>query len=846
MRIIATVALLLIGCLTATAQKEVPIQSNPLLESLEAERLEDLGVILPENAATLKNEDCYQPADDTLFPVVAGETRLLDFFIDTVGLGIDGTFECTNCNSLTGTADIFVVEEFTTNQLEYTAPVGVILAIDSVRVRYCNADAECSPELVLPILARRAGANTFPAPITIGQEVVTNVTINNNLPGDQRCNFFADCFDIYEGRDPLAFFADYSQPTNEFIYRAGRFAGTDSVCVVLCDIYGICDTAHYAFKVNVTSINPPIYDDFSYEGPTPNIDLWLDREAFVNQQMPWTPPSIGVVSFDGLSERGRPYGSGFGETDRLTSTYLDTDNGDWTLSFYLQRGGIADRPEFQDSLVLQFRESDGDWISVRQFVGMSTSTPLSVRDTFRYYQEPITTDFQHDRFQFRFISHGDRGSLRDVWHLDYVRLDQNASGSSNFNDIAFSQAPNFLLKPYTSMPWRHFQPQLDEVLDDSIAVALYNHFPSAQNASPSTVELTEQNTGINPWGITPTLFNGQEANIDPSVPINRFYELRGNDPTGFSNVWDDYVVNMDSNQFDGFDELDFNLRYRLNNTSQSSLDFVQNNDEVSRTTHFGNYFAYDDGTAESALETTAGRTVAVKYTAGVNDTIRGVRFHFPHTSEDVTDQRFLLEIWVGELDAEPDFSTEYQPIYTSSVFDSLQGFTSYLLRDAAGNPSPLAINGGEFHVGWRQLTTCSFGDCIPVGYDLNNEAAEGSIMVQIGSVWQEIIGLRPGALMIRPVLTGGEDFVPTSAENITASEPWQMYPNPSQGIINFWGDFTAQPQSIHLFNSTGQRLQVRPWQSQWDVSTLPSGLYFVRLQTAEGNLSPAQRLIITN
>ncbi|MEZ4983433.1 MAG: hypothetical protein R2795_00080 [Saprospiraceae bacterium] len=331
----------------------------------------------------------------------------------------------------------------------------------------------------------------------------------------------------------------------------------------------------------------------------------------------------------------------------MTSTYINTNNSDdWVLSFWLQRGGIADRPELQDSMTLQFFDSGGNWITVRTFAGMPANQPFSVRDTFKFYSEPITEDYQHSRFQFRFVNYADRSGFRDNWHLDYVRLDNNPTASNVFNDIAFMRQPDYMLRNYSSMPWRHFRAAIADELAPTIDVGVYNHFLSAQNASPSVFSLEELNTGVNALGVQPTLFNGVEVNLPNGVPINRTYNLMG-DATGFANVWPNLTNNLGSGSFDSFDKLDFRTRYTLNNNSQGSQTFVGQNDMVERTTHFGDYFAYDDGTAESALETSAGRQVAVAYHANVADTLRGVRIHFPHTSDDYSNQDFRLRVWLG-------------------------------------------------------------------------------------------------------------------------------------------------------------------------------------------------------
>lgn len=847
MRIIATICVFALLTTLAYGQKEVSLTSNPILETRHANEQRALGVPVGEAAFAPPKSECNEPDDPDVIPVIEEETGRIRLQLDTVGFGEDGFYECINCGSLSfGVSGITTdMDGDPTDTLFYQTNAGVEAELEAVEVRYCNAEnTECSETETVTFLARRRGTNEFPPAIVLQQEEVINLAASLNLPGELKCSFFADCPDNYEARDQLVYFTDYSGPINSFVYRSSRYSGLDSLCLVLCDINGICDTTHYAIRVDVSSVSPPFYDDFSYEGPVPAAGLWLDQEVYVNTQMPINPRSIGVATFDGLSNRGRPYGNGYGPADRLTSTYLDTDNGDWVLSFWLQRGGIADRPEVQDSLVLQFRNEDDDWVSILEFEGMPSNVPFDMRDSFRFYTAPLTSDYQHDRFQFRFLNYSDRSGFRDNWHLDYVRLDNNPSGSEDFNDIAFMYPPDFILENYTSMPWRHFQPQLEEELDRTIDVGLYNHFSSAQNASPSFAVVEEVNTGINTFGTVPTLFNGQESNIASQEPILRTYDLQG-DPTGFSNVYTNHAAQMGGSDFDGFDELEFRLTYNLANTSQEGLDFVQRNDEVSRSTYFGDYFAYDDGTAESALQTSVNRQIAVAYTAGVADTIHGVQMHFANANNDFTDQEFRLRIWIGELDNSPEYSQIFQPVYTSTFFDSLQGFTSYRLLDEDGEWTPLAIPEGPFYVGWQQASNCDFAECISIGYDRNRPQGIDFISVNNGNGWNAVSGITEGALMLRPFLSSdiGITSVETLEEGDVAS--LQVFPNPVRDQLFLKTNLLdVQQTEVVIYNSTGQQVRREPFAEAVNISTLPAGMYFVQLQSAQGNQSAAQRLIV--
>ncbi|WP_020537013.1 T9SS type A sorting domain-containing protein [Lewinella cohaerens] len=847
MRIIATTAFFALLTTFAYGQKEVDLTSNPILEIYHADEQRALGIFSDDTFTTRPKTTCYTPSDPQAIPVLNGQTVQFQLELDTIGFGADGYYECIDCvDAVFGTAGIVLDQEGEpTDSLFYTANMGVAADTDLAGIRYCNADGSaCTDIETFVFLARRPGANDYPPAIPLQPEEVIDLDIPLSLPGELTCNFFVDCPDNYEGREQLAYFTDYSGPVNSIVYRASRVDGLDSLCVVLCDDNGICDTTHYAFRVQVNSITPPFYDDFSYDNPVPVAGLWLDKEVYVNKEMPFNPPSIGVATFDGLSNRGRPYGDGYGPADRLTSTYLNTINGNWTLSFWLQRGGIADRPEVQDSLVLQFRDEEDDWISIMSFEGMAANQPFSVRDSFQFYSAPVSADYQHDRFQFRFINYNDRTGFRDNWHLDYVRLDNNPTGSEDFNDIAFTYPPDYILENYTSMPWRHFQPQLNEELRTNIDIGVYNHFATDQNASPSFASIEELNTGINPFGAVPTLFNGLESNVAAQESILRTYSLQG-DPTGFSNVYDNYAAQMGSSDFNNLDDIDFRLSYSLTNTSQEGLDFVQRNDEVSRITHFGEYFAYDDGTAESAIQTSANRQVAVAYTASVADTIHGVQMHFANTNDGFPDQQFRLRIWIGELDGTPEYSQIYEPVFPSAFFDTLQGFTSYRLLDENGDLAPLAIPAGTFYVGWQQASSCDFSECISIGYDRNRPQAKAFIFADNGAGFNPVSGITEGALMLRPYLNS--EIGVTSVESLqdTRTVDLKLFPNPVRDQLFLKTNMEDQQNTqLIIYNATGQEVFRQSFAEVVNISTLSAGIYFAQLQGIDGNQSAPQRLIV--
>ncbi len=57
-------------------------------------------------------------------------------------------------------------------------------------------------------------------------------------------------------------------------------------------------------KKNKSAITLPFFDDFSYNSPIADIDLWQQSSVFINRTYPINPVTIGVATFDGLDEYG--------------------------------------------------------------------------------------------------------------------------------------------------------------------------------------------------------------------------------------------------------------------------------------------------------------------------------------------------------------------------------------------------------------------------------------------------------------------------------------------------------------------------------------------------------------
>lgn len=784
--------------------------------------------------------------------VQTNRTVAIKIGIDTAGLG-SGTFGCQNCQFTE-----FGYAEVINNTLYYTGRGDKEAGQDEVRVEFCTNPSNCITR-TYSIVARRPGKVHSPTFITTIPAATTDTLAIgvSNLPGRRAvCGSILDCKDAYDGggQQEIIFFKN--DPTQgRFVYQASRFPGLDTVCIAMCDSFAVCDTFQFAIQVTTDTLDIPFMDDFSYFGPYPDDTHWLDQEVFINNDMADTPPSWGVATFDGLNSKGTAYGGGYGNADKLTSTYINLGNTTENvyLTYWLQRRGFGDRPEVQDSIILEFKDRAGKWQAINKLPGAPVNESASAASPFRFYSFLVPNEYKYNTFQFRFRNLSDRTGILDVWHLDYVRLDQNFPDSI-FRDIAFTKLPNFILKKYSGMPWKQFRGNEEKELNEFITANIWNHGPEALSRGNSSARLWETVSNIDMF--RDSLFNGTQGNIEQGKPLQRKYSLKNasNDPNSFPNVWDKYLENIKKDTLDKAYERNKKLAFRLEYNvagfrEESDIIYdgaITRNNGVRRFTTFENYYSYDDGTAEAGIIAQPRVEVALQYELNKPDTLRAIQFHFPRTTVDIANQRFTIKVWVDSLNTTPKYQAFSQRAYYADIFfDTLQGFTTYPLVDASGKLTPLALPTGKFYVGWEQETSCEGTRCIPVGFDRNSQAIPFTFQ-KTSNRWEAFpASFFPGAVMIRPVV-GSETPRATSTDDLQKPiRNFALYPNPTRDILNitpsqgWYEDF-----QYLLFNSAGQQLSGGALQPQVSVSDLPPGIYFIKIADRKTNQIWNERFII--
>ena len=567
--------------------------------------------------------------------------------------------------------------------------------------------------------------------------------------------------------------------------------------------------------VFIDSLNADVFQDsstvyFVSETLADTNTFWQDINAYHNYTYAENIKTLGVVSFDGLDENGYPYEFtstiASGPADVLTSKPIDMsalNAGDSIyLSFVVQPGGLGEEPENNDSLILQFWSPlSAEWTTVWRATGYTSSV-------FDLHLIPITQGlFLQDGFQFRFRNYGSLTGSIDVWHIDYVNLNEQRSYSETLlEDWAYSEPSPSFIKDFTAMPWPHYEfaPESNMITDHSAKT--YNSSSSSPLINPCAMNLSYEGTNIN---------NIPYNNTSGSVPAQTFFEMDYTIPTTF---WFDTILADTC--------ADFNIVQYIDNNGLQLTELLEN-DTLRHTQHFSNYYSYDDGTAEAAYGLVSnGAQLAYKFTLapGLTDSIRAIAMHFSPSVHDVSNSLFFLQIW-DDYQGEPGniiYTTDQTvpETYTPEYNIGNNGFFDYIL------PEKVAVS-GTYYVGWKQSTSTRLN----IGFDKNIDNKD-KIFYKLSSSWQNT-GFE-GSLMMRPVFVSDKDLAMSLKEN-DWNPTLNVYPNPATDMVNIQVQ-DGNATSFEIYDMQGKIVLqdiVNSNNTSLNVSSLSNGLYILSLRNEQ-------------
>lgn len=539
-------------------------------------------------------------------------------------------------------------------------------------------------------------------------------------------------------------------------------------------------------------ISLPFIDDFSYDFPQVNPDLWQQSSVFVNRNYPINPPTIGVATFDGMNEKGLArdfYPSTSSEpSDTLLSREIDLSSIDSAyFMFYYQGKGIGDVPQSQDKLVLEFL-SDTGWVQIWESPGQAMTE-------FEKVVEVINNSvYLTNNFQFRFRNYATISGNFDHWHIDYIKIDEfvNPNDINVLNDVSFVYNYPSLLNRYTQMPWTHFKNNIADELKDSIGILIRNNDASINVGNQYKV--FESGNLIYEYPDTNSFTNYDVFS----------YQSIGNFPISYL---------IDDNIFSSFsvDTTSFKVR----NILKSDTNTLLVNDTLKNTQKFHNAFAYDDGTAELAYGLNVnGAKLAYQFKLNRPDEkLRAVQMYFPQMLDTVSDIPIDLLVWDNN-NGQPGnllYTQSIAPVHTENG-----SFHTYIIDN------PFLVS-GFIYIGWQQTTD----DLLNIGLDKNNSAND-YMFYNIGSGW--LNSTYSGAWMIRPIVS--KDPIILSSKEIV--HDFKIYPNPANSEL-----FIKTKKSenvISIYNIQGvliKRITTNETINRLNIDYLASAIYIVEVKNSE-------------
>ena len=560
------------------------------------------------------------------------------------------------------------------------------------------------------------------------------------------------------------------------------------------------------------TIKLPFFDDFSDYSGRPKEELWDNSTAFVNNTLMLNPPSAGVASLDAYDASGKIYDAATAtnsfKADNLTSQAIDLstpDTKDVYFSFFYQPQGIANAPEVDDSLVLQFYMPDKNtWQTVWFALGSK------VKD-FEYIILPVNnSEYLKKGFRFRFYNYCSFSSSTssstvtdvDFWHIDYVYLNKNRTIIDNvFRDIAIVKSQNNYLKKYSSVPWKDYL-QTQNLTTDSFSIELINNDNSGRKIKERMIYMTESVSGdsIAPYQLGAVNINAQEK-----------AEYQFKFPFTFKD--------------NGFDSAIFNITTTF---ITDDYDKTVNNTFTTKQI-FKDYYAYDDGSSEASYgllgEGSRNAMFAYEFTPLKSSYLNAVDMYFNYSLNQGYVKPFYLCVWnaKGGKPNEIIFRKEgVKPQYSA--------VPNQFIRYELGESIEVS---DTFFVGWIQTASVSAN----IGYDINNNAS-AHIFYNIDGSWQP--SALSGSVMMRPVV--GSQLSTIKQNEVTN---FFIYPNPAQNSITI-KNIEVINKEIAIYNLSGKCvLHQKLVSPQINVSNLQNGLYFLKIFD-KNNFLGTQKLIIQN
>jgi hypothetical protein len=484
------------------------------------------------------------------------------------------------------------------------------------------------------------------------------------------------------------------------------------------------------------------------------------------------------------------------------------------ISFFVQRQGIGDAPEIDDTLMLYFKDINNKWVRQWAICGGFVGPFQEIFVPIANYQ------YLTPNFQFRFVNFTKATGNLNHWHIDYIRIEKNRKyGEKTIQDVGIATVSDGLFKDYNNIPFSHYKYNIQDGRGKGPSMLVRNLNP---NAVQTRFQLSIYNKFKHLIYFKP--FVASSRNLAGGRDTSESFESLAYDTLSTNEPRLDFVYSIDPQSNDG---------------TPAAYNSLTNNNVIQTSHTIMPWYAYDDGSAEGGfgldyayLGNLKGQ-FAMEFNTLKTDSLRGLAIYFNQSLTDVSARSFKLRIWkalspVGRPDNQDQLMYEYamnRPIYK----DSINGF-AYIFFD-----SVLSLPAGKYYVGWIQQMPY----VLNVGYDnnyryLGKDQTNPHLYSNLLGSWEYAGTEAKGTPMIR-MLFGNRTEYAFSTKTITQSQV-NVYPNPCSDYIFIDGKLPENTE-FEIWDVTG-KLQIKSqYSSRLFVGDLKPGHYILRCISPNNQIS---------
>ena len=566
-------------------------------------------------------------------------------------------------------------------------------------------------------------------------------------------------------------------------------------------------------KLQPIALTLPFFDDFSAGNLV--VNRWQQQGgATVSMDVSPLAPTVGILTLDALDGSGCLYSQATTSVfpaDTATSLPVSLNGllaaDSVVFSFYYLPGGgygnlwerVGFAPDSQDSLFLDFyRAADSSWHNVWSVGGISVdSLRAHTGRDWQYVAVAVTDNGYFDStFCFRFRNYaslevspkaGKAGNC-DFWHIDYIVLDsgRTVTAEPEVRDIAFAAPAGSFLSSYRAMPFGQY------VVSDMAS----NADVTITNRFSSTLASHYGYSIFDSIGNEVYSYDGGYENAPPFMP-NGTYQTA----SAHAHPAIDYA----------FPPMTSATDYTIVHTVREGAggDLHQDNDTIRFVQRFGDYYAYDDGSAENGYSlTSTSSTLYLAYRFDLNrpDTLTAVDLFFNATLHEENESiPFYLTLWEVGANGKPSELIYRDP---TRRYPHTGAYHRYILEE------PVIVEGNIF-VGFEQRGN----DFINLGFDRSLNTSD-RIYYLTDTAWRQ--SFLSGSLLMRPCF--GVAATVGIAERSVDEVEYRVYPNPSSDRVYAMGELNG----MELYDMQGRRLKTTRG-NQMIVSDIPNGIYLLRI-----------------